>query len=183
MALNATIHQFDIELADADRGVYTALALRLARHPSEAEEYLLARVLAYCLECTEGIAFSAGGLSSPDEPAIAVRDLTGAWQAWIEVGLPDAARLHRAAKTAPRVAVYCHKDPALLRAALHGQRIHRAEHLALHALDRRLIESLRPHLARRMAWSVAVSGGQLYVTAGGATHEGRVEPIALHSAG
>ncbi|MGH8766458.1 MAG: YaeQ family protein, partial [Burkholderiales bacterium] len=93
MALGATIHHFDIRLSDVDRGVYETLALKVARHPSEAEDYLLARVLAYCLEYTEGIAFSRG-LSDPDEPPIAVRDLTGVLRAWIELGAPDAARLH-----------------------------------------------------------------------------------------
>jgi uncharacterized protein YaeQ len=178
MALNAVIHQFDIDLADTDRGVYTTLALRVARHPSEAEPFMLARVLAYCLEWTEGITFSSG-LSTPDEPAIAVRDLTGQWLAWIDVGVPDAARLHRAAKTAPRVAVYCHKDPGQLTAALTGQRIHRAEHLALFALDRALIDALTHRLARRNNWSIAVSGGQLYVTAANETLDGRVQAISL----
>ena len=85
----------------------------MARDPSESEEHLVARVLAYALEFTEGIAFSRG-LSEPEEPTIAVRDLTGALRAWIEVGTPEAARLHKAGKAAPRVAVYTHKDPAQL---------------------------------------------------------------------
>ena len=74
MALTATIYNIDIDLADADRQVYETLALRVARHPSESEAYLLTRVLAYALEYTEGIAFSRG-LSEPDEPAITIRDL------------------------------------------------------------------------------------------------------------
>ena len=102
MALASTIYTFDIELADTDRGVYETLALRVAQHPSETEEFLVTRVLAYCLEYTEGIEFSRG-LAEPDEPAIAIRDLTGAWRAWIEIGAPDAARLHKASKAAPRV--------------------------------------------------------------------------------
>src|ERR1700760_2762277 len=97
MALGATIHVFDIELADSDRGVYESFELRVARHPSEAPDYLLTRVLAYCLEYTEGISFSSG-LSTPDEPTIAVRDLTGALRVWIDVGAPSAERLHRASK-------------------------------------------------------------------------------------
>jgi uncharacterized protein YaeQ len=177
MALNATIHSFDIELADADRGVYRTLALRVARHPSEAADFLVARVLAYCLEWSEGIGFSKG-LSTPDEPAIHVRDLGGTLQAWIDIGVPDAARVHRAAKAAPRVAVYTHKDPALLQAALAGSRIHRAEHLVLRAFDRPQIEALVAALTRRIHWSVAVSGGQLYVTADGLTLEGGVWPVA-----
>ena len=101
MALGATIYVFKIDLADSDRGVYQPLELRVARHPSETEEHLLTRVLAYCLEYDEGIAFS-NGLFDADQPAIAVRDLTGALRVWIDIGAPEAARLHRAAKLAPR---------------------------------------------------------------------------------
>ena len=109
MALSSTIFVVAIDLADADRNVYETLALRLARHPSESDEFLVARLLAYCLEHTEGIEFSRG-LSDADEPPIAVRDLTGRLRAWIDVGTPSPDRLHRAAKLAPRVAVYVHKD-------------------------------------------------------------------------
>jgi len=110
MALQATVYNFDIELADNDRGVYESLALRVARHPSESEDYLVARLLAYLLEFKEGIAFSRG-ISDPDEPAIAVRDLTGAIETWVDIGTPEAARLHKASKAARRVVVYTHKDP------------------------------------------------------------------------
>ena len=67
VALNATIYSFEITLNDADRGVYLPLAFRVARHPSETAEFLLTRMLAYCLEFREGIAFSKG-LSDPDAP-------------------------------------------------------------------------------------------------------------------
>ena len=119
MAQAATIYSFEIQLADVDRGVYQALALRVARQPSETAEYLLTRVLAYCLEYTEGIAFSRG-LAEPDEPSLFVRDLTGGLQLWIEIGAPDAARVHRASKAAPRVAIYTHKDPEQLVRQLAG---------------------------------------------------------------
>src|SRR5687767_5795823 len=76
MALTATIYHFDIRLSDVDRGVYETLELKLARHPSESDEYMVTRLLAYCLEYAEGIGFSRG-LSNPEEPPIAVRDLTG----------------------------------------------------------------------------------------------------------
>ena len=87
MALGATVYSFKIEHADSDRGVYVPLDLRLARHPSETEDHLLTRVLAYCLEYSEGIGFS-NGLSEPDQPAISIRDLTGVLRAWIDVGAP-----------------------------------------------------------------------------------------------
>ena len=95
LALSATIHQFDVQLSHVDRGIYESLELRVARHPSESEEFLCARVLAFCLEQREGLAFSRG-LADADQPAIEVRDLTGVLKEWIEVGAPDAARLHRA---------------------------------------------------------------------------------------
>ena len=95
MALNSTMYVFTVRLADADRNVYESLTLRVAQHPSEAAEYLVTRVLAYCLEYAEGISFSKG-LSDPEDPAIGVRDLTGVLQSWIDIGAPEAPRLHKA---------------------------------------------------------------------------------------
>jgi uncharacterized protein YaeQ len=173
VALGATIHTFSIALSDADRGVYETLELKVARHPSEAEDYLVTRVLAYCLEYAEGIAFSRG-ISDPDEPPLSVRDLTGALRSWIEIGAPDAARLHKAAKAAPRVALYTHKDPAQVQRQLDGERIHRAETLELYAVDRELIAALVQRLERRMKFELSVSGGHLYLSIGGETLSGEV---------
>ena len=171
--ITATIYNFEIELADSDRQVYESLALRVARHPSESEEYLVTRVLAYALEFTEGIAFSRG-LSEPDEPAISVRDLTGALRAWIEIGTPDAARLHKASKAAPRVAVYTHKDPAQLLRSLAGERIHRADALELYAVDRGVVAALAARLERRMTFSLSINERDLYLSIGDATLNGAV---------
>jgi uncharacterized protein YaeQ len=177
MALGATIHHFAVRLSDADRSVYETLDFKAARHPSETAEALVARVLAYCLEYTEGIAFSRG-LSEPDEPALVVRDLTGVLQSWIEVGVPDAARLHKAGKAAPRVAVYTAR-PDRLRQQLAGERIHRAEALELHAIDRGLLDALAARLARRMSFDLAVSGGHVFLSLEGETLEGPVERFSL----
>src|SRR5258708_21267474 len=133
MALGDTIYVFDIELANADSGVYESLMLRVARHASETAEHLLTRVLAYCLEYTEGIALS-NGLSEPDEPSIAVRDLTGVLKVWIDVGAPEPPRRPRASKAAPRVAVYTHKDAVQLAARLGAERINRMDELELYAM-------------------------------------------------
>jgi uncharacterized protein YaeQ len=178
MALGATIYVFAIELADSDRGVYESFELRVARHPSEAPDYLITRVLAYCLEYTEGISFS-NGLSSPDEPTIAVRDLTGALRAWIDVGAPSAERLHRASKATPRVAVYTHKDVTQLVGRLRGERIHRVEELELYALDRDLLTNLEARLARRMAFSLTVTEQHLYVSVGEESFTGVIERVEL----
>ena len=174
MATGATIHNFDIDLADADRQVYETLSLRVARHPSESAEYLITRVLAYAMEYVEGIAFSTGGLSEPDEPAITVRDLTGRLEAWIEIGAPDAARLHKASKASPRVAVYTHKDPERLAQRLSGEKIHRAADLELQAIEPALINALAARLDRRMAFALSISERELFVSIGTATLSGRV---------
>ena len=165
MALQATIYNFDVELADNDRAVYESLSLRLARHPSESDEYLIARLLAYLLELTEGIAFSRG-VSEPDAPAIAVRDPAGAITTWIDIGTPDAHRLHKASKAARRVVVYTHKDPRQFLTQLAGERIHRADALELYALDRALIAALVARLERRVAFSMSVAERELYVSIG-----------------
>jgi uncharacterized protein YaeQ len=178
LALGATIYVFDVRLADADRGVYESLTIRAARHPSETADYLVTRLLAYCLEHTEGIAFSKG-LSDPDEPAITVRDLTGALQGWIEIGAPDAARLHKAAKAAPNVAVYVHRDVDSLLARLAGERIHRADALRIHAIDRDLIAAFVARLDRRMSFDLAVSDRTLYLSLGDDTFTGTVDERRL----
>jgi uncharacterized protein YaeQ len=178
VALTATIYNFRIELADSDRQVYESLALRVARHPSETEEYLLTRVLAYALEFTEGIEFSRG-LSEPDEPAISVRDLTGALRSWIDIGTPEAGRLHKACKAAPRVAVYTHRDPAQLIGKLAGERIHRAEALEVYAIDRGLVSALTARLERRMAFDLSVSDRELYLSIGADTLTGPVSRYAV----
>jgi uncharacterized protein YaeQ len=178
MALTATIYNFEIELADADRRVYESVALRVARHPSESEEYLVTRVLAYVLELTEGIEFSRG-VSDPEEPTLAVRDLTGAIRTWIEIGTPDAARLHKASKAAARVVVYTHKDPGQFLRRLAGERIHRVEALEVYAIDRGLIAALTARLERRVAFSLSVTDRELYVSIGTDTLTGAVTRLQL----
>jgi uncharacterized protein YaeQ len=177
VALTATIYNLEVQLADTDRGVYETLAFKVAQQPSESDEHMMARVLAYCLEYTEGIGFSKG-IAEPEEPALFVRDLTGALRSWIDIGSPDAARLHKASKAAPRVVVYTHKDPAQLVRALDGERIHRADALELYALDRSLIGDLVSRRDRRTKFDLTVTEGHLYVTTDGETLEGAVERIA-----
>jgi uncharacterized protein YaeQ len=177
--MTVTLYSFEIELAHVERAVYETLSFRIAQHPSETVDYLLARVVAYCLEYREGIQFSTQGLSDPDEPPLAVRDPTGTLLVWIDVGVPDAPRLHKAAKAAPRVAVYTHKDPNRLVRLLEGERIHRAHALELYAIDREFIAAWAALLTRRMVASLTVTGGQLYLTIGDTTISGAVEAIAL----
>ncbi|HEY2675680.1 MAG TPA: YaeQ family protein [Steroidobacteraceae bacterium] len=174
MAVNSTMYVFTVRLADADRSVYVSLTLRVAQHPSETLEYLVTRVLAYCLEYTEGIAFSKG-LSEPEEPAISVRDLTGALHTWIDIGAPEAARLHKASKAARRVAVYAHRDVVPWFARIAGDRIYRSEAIEIYVIDRSLVAALASRLERRMDIDFAVSDRNVYVSVADQTYSGTVE--------
>ena len=181
MALTATISTFDIALSDVDRHVYEQLSLKVAQHPSETDEYVWTRVLAYCLEYREGIAFSKGGISNAEEPAITVRDLTGSLTHWIEVGAPDAARLHKASKASPRVAIYTHREPRVLLKGYEGSHIHKAETVELYAFDKSFIESLVGRSDRRVGCTLSITERQLYLEIGGKTLQGGVERHALPS--
>ena len=179
MALGSTVYNFDIDLADSDRGVYETLAVRTARHPSESEEFLVARLLAYCLEYEEGIEFSRGGLSDPDDPPLAVKDLTGIVKVWIDIGTPAADRLHRAAKSTPRVAVYSHKESGQWLAGLKAARIHKAEDLELYAIERSLVGALAAKLDRRMSFALAVSDREVFLSLADATLNGKIDRLKL----
>ena len=120
---------------------------------------------AYCLEYGPGIEMSPG-LCDGDAPALWVRDASGRVLSWIDVGAPDAERLHKAAKAAERVAVYTHKPRATAR-QLAGKSIHRGDEIVIVELDAALIEALVQRLERRVTLQLAVSGGHLYLDLAG----------------
>jgi uncharacterized protein YaeQ len=174
MALTATLHNLQTEIADVDRGVYATIAIRLARQPSETVEFMLTRFLAYCLEYTEGIAFTEG-VAAGDEPAILVRDLTGRVTAWIEVGMPPADRLHRGSKRAGRAAVYTHRDIDLVLAELAGRNIHRAAEIPVYAFGRGFVEAIAAVVQRRSTVSVSITERQLYLDLDGKAFHTAIE--------
>lgn len=170
------MHAFTVHLADVDRGVYDELSLRVARHPSETGAFLLTRVLAYALEYEEGISFSEG-IAATDEPAVAVRDLTGRMTAWIEVGAPDAGRLHTGSKLAGRVAIYTQREPSRLLPTWAGKTIHRAADIPLYSFDRGFVEDAAEAIDRRSSITVSVTERQLYLEINGQTF---TSPIHEH---
>ena len=105
MALGATIFKATMQVSDMDRAYYREHALTIARHPSETDERMMVRLLAYALHASEGLAFGKG-LSTDDEPDIWEKDLTGAILTWIDVGLPDEKRIRKACGRARQVFVY-----------------------------------------------------------------------------
>lgn len=170
VALTSTIYNVVVDLSDVDRSVYESLDLRVAMHPSESPAYLATRILAYCLEYTEGIEFTSG-LSNGDEPAIVVRDLTGRITSWIEVGAPDAERIHRAAKLADRVAIYTHRDLRNVMGQLAERRIHRAEEIPIYSFARGFIDAVAGKLQRRTRMTLSITERHLYLDVDGEAME------------
>jgi uncharacterized protein YaeQ len=142
MALKATVHKVDLSIADIDRGYYQDHALTLARHPSETEERMMVRLVAFALHADPALAF-ASGLSDVDEPDLWQRDDTGAIERWIEVGLPDERRLRRACGRANRVVVVSFGRNAAL--------WWRQQHAALERLDRLAVLELPAEATRDLA--------------------------------
>jgi uncharacterized protein YaeQ len=173
MALNSTMFRFKIKLSDVDRGVYESLELRAAMHPSEAVPFFMARLLAYCLNYQEGIEFSRG-ISTPDEPALFVKDLTGLMKLWIDIGNPSARRLHKASKAAERVRVYTHRDPEILKKEVSGEEVYRRDEIEVFALMPDFLNKLGTTLARDNAWELLHTEGELSISTKEATFTGDV---------
>jgi len=174
VALTATIHRFEVALSDVDRAVYETLDFRVARHPSESMRYLVTRTLAYCLAYEEGIAFSKGGVSSTDEPPLAVHDATGVLLAWIDIGSPSAERLHKASKAAPRVMLFTHADLAQLRREATTRAIHRVEAIDVWRFDPALLDAIAAKIDRTTSFELVRNDGRLYLTMGSARLEGEI---------
>lgn len=107
MALKATIFKAELRIADMDRNYYRDHALTIARHPSETDERMMVRVLAFALHAHEALAFGKG-LGADDEPDLWQKDLTGAIDVWIDVGQPDEKRVRRACGRAAQVFIYAY---------------------------------------------------------------------------
>jgi uncharacterized protein YaeQ len=178
MALTASMHHVEISLSDVDRGIYESLDLRIAQHPSESMRYMLTRTLAYCLSYESGIAFSKGGLSSTDEPPVSIKDPTGIFLAWIDVGSPSAERLHKASKAARRVAIFTSADLNLLRKEASTKAIHKVEAIEVFWFDSKFLDAIESKMQRNTTWDVTRNDGQLYVGIDGQTFE---LPLPLQS--
>ena len=105
MAVKATIFKAELQVSDMDRHYYKAHSLTLAQHPSETEERLMVRLLAFALNASESLAFGKG-ISTEDEPDLWQKDLTGVIDLWIDVGQPDEQRFRKACGRAGQVRIY-----------------------------------------------------------------------------
>jgi uncharacterized protein YaeQ len=181
MALKATIFKADLSIADIDRGVYTDHALTIARHPSETDERMMVRLLAFALHADERLEFGRG-LSAEDEPDLVRRDLTGALEQWIDVGLPDERDVRRACGRAREVVVYAYGGRAT---ALWWDKcapaLARQPSLAVWEVPQEASEGLVALTARTMALQFTVQDGHVLATDGVRTVA--IEPKPLKAPG
>jgi uncharacterized protein YaeQ len=177
MALKATVYKVWLHVADVDRGYYDEHALTLARHPSETEQRLMVRLLAFALFAARGLEFGRG-LSTDDEPDLWERDDSGEIRHWIEVGLPDERRLRRAAGRARRVTVVAYGQRAV---DVWWRKQRRAladiPTLTVLALDDAHASALAGLAARNLAVQCTIQDGQVLLTTANASVG--IEPVSL----
>lgn len=173
MALTATTYKVHLGLSDTDRGIYESLRMTVARHPSETEERMVARILAYGLWYEERLAFGRG-LSDVDEPALWLHSLDGQTEHWIEVGRPDSDRLIRAARRTPRVSLlaYGNTDQWLVQTL---PKVAALDNLVIAALPREPLDRLAVDLPRTIDWGLMITDDVLYVSDSDEQHELRLE--------
>ena len=170
MALKATIYKAELQLADVDHHRYDALALTIARHPSETDERMMVRLLMYALYARDGIALTKG-LFDVDEPEIWVKDLTGAIELWIDIGQPDEARLRRACGRAAQVVVLCHASSCdIWWKGLEGK-VARLRNLTVLRLAAPSAQALAALAARTMRLQCLVQDGVITVSSDAAAVE------------
>jgi uncharacterized protein YaeQ len=171
MALRSTIYRADLTVSDLDRNVYGQHALTLARHPSETEERLMVRLLAFALHADETLAFGPG-LSAEDEPDLVQRDATGAIDLWIDVGLPDERAVRKACGRARRVAVLAYGARRVEAwCADNAAAFARLANLSVLTLTGAESEALQTLAARSMTLSCTIQDGHVWLATADATIE------------
>lgn len=176
MALRATIFKADVNVADADRHYYANHPLTVALHPSETDERMMIRLLAFALHAHEDLVFTRG-LSDSDEPALWQKDLTGAIDLWIEVGQPDERRLNKACGRASQVVVYCYGH------AIHPwwnglrTRVERQRNLRVVSIPSESAKALAGMVSRTMSLHFHIEDGTVLVS--GDKDSITVEPVVL----
>ena len=185
MALKSTIFKASVEIADMDRGLYATHALTLARHPSETDERMLVRLLAFALNVPaddgDGALLLARGLADTDEPDLWQHSLDGRLRHWVEVGQPaDERRLAKACGRADRVTLYCYSAAAAIWWAGIAPKLARLNNLAVWQVPAAQSQALAALAARTMQLQFTVQDGQLWVGDGERSVE--VHPLALKAA-
>ncbi len=170
MALPATIYKATITLSDIDRGLYATLTATVAQHPSETEERLVARLLAYALFYEEGLSFTKG-LCASDEPEIWLKGGDGRVQSWVEVGLPDSERIIKASRHSGQVRLLACGRALPNWEQQHLPKLARLANLTIVTIDQTFLAAAVQRLERSLVWSVTITEGACYLTIGDETLE------------
>jgi uncharacterized protein YaeQ len=185
MAIKATIYKAHLQIADMDRNVYGDHLLTLPLQPSETEERLMARLLAFALHVPaddhQGALQLARGMADADEPDLWQKDLSDQLLHWVEVGQPDERRLAKACGRARRVTLYCYSNSAPIWYAGIANKISRLRNLEVWQLPSEQSQALAAMAQRSMQLQVSIQDGHVYVSDGNRTVE--VLPHALWRGG
>lgn len=164
MALRATIFKLELHVADMVRGYYDSHVLTLARHPSETQERMMLRVLAFALYASEELAFTRG-LSTTEEPSLWEKDLTGTILTWIELGHPDERRMLQASGKSNRVVVVCyggHASQVWWQGVQAG--VARAQNLSVISVSPSQLQALGMLAQRNMTLHITIEEGTALVS-------------------
>jgi uncharacterized protein YaeQ len=157
------VYKACIELSDVDRGVYETLQATVAQHPSETEERLVARLLAYAIFYEPELAFTKG-ICATDEPDLWLKGGDGRVRLWVEVGLPEADRIIKAARHAERVALLACGRALAGWDKQHLPRLEKLDNLSVISIDQALIAGLAARLQRAVNWSITITEGTCFLT-------------------
>jgi uncharacterized protein YaeQ len=173
MAQPSTVYKASIELSDVDRGVYETLQVTVARHPSETEERLVARLLAYTIFHEPELSF-AKGICAADEPDLWVKGGDGRVRLWVEVGLPEAERIIRASRHSERVVLLACGRALTVWDQQHMPRLENIGNLTVIGIDQGFISRVAAQLERAINWSITINEGLIYLTIGEETLEAAI---------
>ena len=176
MAIRATIFKAELEIADMDRNYYQSHSLTIACHPSETDERMMVRVLAFVLYAQDTLVFGRG-LSAQDEPDLWQKDLTGAIDLWIDVGQPDERNIRRACGRAKQVVVVCYGSRSEDLWAQHGDQLKRLRNLTVIALPPASTQALARLANRTMQLQCNIQEGRVSVIGG--SDMVQIEPVTL----
>lgn len=168
MALKSTIFKADLQIADMDRHYYQDHAVTVARHPSETDERMMVRILAFIRHADSLLSFGKG-LSDVDEPDLWQKDLTGAIDLWIEVGLPDEKSILKACGRAAKVVVYSYGGNSAIWWGQIGSRVERAKNLEVWHIPPATSQALAALARRTMQLQCTIQDGQAWITDGADT--------------
>jgi len=163
MARPSTVYKASIQLSDVDRGVYESLQATVAQHPSETEERLVARLLAFAIFHEPELTFTKG-ICAADEPDLWVKGADGRVRFWVEVGLPEADRIIRASRHSERVALLACGRALASWDQQHLPRLGKVANLTVISIDQAFINKLASLLERSINWSITITEGTFYLT-------------------